>query len=363
MSYRRLWPAASSPSQPEKGLLGPSDIRCCLTASGALRDTTDDFDTRCDAYWSQRTATAQTSGAVLFNEMKFRLAGFSAAGDDAGVPEGVPRARLELELGLTDYREHLVTNGSTSFVPRAGGVPSNGANALGVECVLLTSDRQAVLFRRSPRVSQYAGWFCCPGGHAEPRRLLSNTALLSIAPGRLIPPPPSLFPPPTSHDPSASSMQPTQTATLREWRNDLLAEALPMCDEQRLRDATVAELFHAAWDEIVEELGIDTSHGSEPASASPSCVRIRGLAALVVDDLGKPDAVFVAETSLSAAAVKKSFDARVGADAFESDVNSLLCIPCSVDRASRDPWRSMLPLGAQVTPPSAACLDAVWNMS
>lgn len=83
---------------------------------------------------------------------------------------------LRLQLGLTCYKDFLGTNWSHE----AGNLQQRGrmevgdpqallAQPLGVGAVLVTSDGQVVMLRRSQRVAEAAGLLDIPGGHPEPK--------------------------------------------------------------------------------------------------------------------------------------------------------------------------------------------------
>lgn len=83
---------------------------------------------------------------------------------------------LRLQLGLTCYKDFLGTNWSQE----AGNLQQRGrlevgdpqallAQPLGVGAVLVTSDGQVVMLRRSQRVAEAAGLLDIPGGHPEPK--------------------------------------------------------------------------------------------------------------------------------------------------------------------------------------------------
>ncbi|XP_060742832.1 uridine diphosphate glucose pyrophosphatase NUDT22 [Tachysurus vachellii] len=91
-------------------------------------------------------------------------------------PSEVNGAILRLQLGLTCYKDFLGTNWSQEAVnlQQRGRLESGDpqvllAQPLGVGAVLLTSDGQIVMLRRSQRVAEAAGLLDIPGGHPEPK--------------------------------------------------------------------------------------------------------------------------------------------------------------------------------------------------
>ena len=86
---------------------------------------------------------------------------------------------LRLELGITSYREYLITNRLGSDARQVlerdglrehGGAGAHLSNALGCEAVLVTRDEQVVLLRRSAAITSAAGQYNGPSGHPEPER-------------------------------------------------------------------------------------------------------------------------------------------------------------------------------------------------
>jgi len=86
---------------------------------------------------------------------------------------------LRLDLGITSYREYLITNCLGSDARQVlerdglrehGGAGAHLSNALGCEAVLVTRDEQVVLLRRSAAITSAAGQYNGPSGHPEPER-------------------------------------------------------------------------------------------------------------------------------------------------------------------------------------------------
>lgn len=127
------------------------------------------MDARLEAVWQERLAAAASSGGKLFDATKFRLHRIR--------PDPGQRGAVRLELGLTSYKQYVGTNQlprAQRALLEADGIgdfndrDAHLSNALGCETVLLTSDEQAVLLRRSARVSAFTGLYNGPSGHAEP---------------------------------------------------------------------------------------------------------------------------------------------------------------------------------------------------
>lgn len=103
----------------------------------------------------------------------------SCCREAAGEPQKDVRpseAILRLQLGLTCYKDFLGTNWSEEAMNlqqrgrlEVGDPQALLAQPLGVGAVLLTSDGQVVMLRRSQRVAEAAGLLDIPGGHPEPK--------------------------------------------------------------------------------------------------------------------------------------------------------------------------------------------------
>ncbi|MCE5326187.1 MAG: NUDIX hydrolase [Planctomycetaceae bacterium] len=100
-----------------------------------------DQQKRIDAAWEQALAKAARRGARLFDGPLCRLMDFSFA-------EG----RLELHLSPTSYKQFVGTNRSDPTARLFGGTL---ADPLGVIALVLTSDGQILLGRRSKTVAEY----------------------------------------------------------------------------------------------------------------------------------------------------------------------------------------------------------------
>ena len=95
----------------------------------------------------------------LFNGRKFRYGGAHVGGGGGG------GMRMQLELGLTDYRAMVGTNLSPRFGQLLGQDPRLLANALGNGAVVETSDGCVMLLLRSPEMLEAPNTFVFPGGH------------------------------------------------------------------------------------------------------------------------------------------------------------------------------------------------------
>ena len=127
-------------------------------------------DAEIEAVWRRRLAQAEASGGRLFDQSKFRLQRIG----------WVDRRRdaVLIELGLTSYKEYVGTNQLPEAARQAleadgarehdGDASAHLSNALGCETLLLTSDAQVVMLRRSRQVSSGEGLYNGPSGHPEP---------------------------------------------------------------------------------------------------------------------------------------------------------------------------------------------------
>lgn len=328
---------------------------------------------------------------VMFNGTKFRLHGCGGAANPDG--QGSGDDRLKLRLGVTDYRSLGATNFAhdpydppMTFTSKAVAVSDNGNDAdndntdgggrveplllphmsmaLGVEALLITSDDFAVLYRRSNRVIENAGWYCCPGGHAEPsaalkRQLVGVAGRGGAAPGSaaavqaLSEQFPADFeagnvfarvidPPNASSEDIAARVRRLHAA---------MADAMAP-------EAVLDELFSAPVDEVVEEIGLNRE-----------LLTCEGLCAVVVasNNAWKPDLVFRVRVALTATEVQQVFARGTAAEAFESE-GALCFLPLA---ARSGDWHSALRSAAatadrgssapsdaavRIVPPSQACL-------
>ena len=217
-------------------------------------------DANLEAVWEAKLEAANASGGRLFDMSKFRLhrIGWSDANCEV----------LLIELGLTSYKEYVGTNQMpqaqrTSL--EADGMADFGeprahlSNALGCEAVLVTSDGQVVLLRRSGKVLSGHGQYNGPSGHAEPLH--------------------------AGIEAHAGSGE--QRASL----------------EGRAR----SELFEAILAEVHEETNVPRAALSTPV-----------LIGAMEDDQRKPDLLFLVRTCLDAEGVRQAY-AEGAAEGWESD--------------------------------------------
>jgi hypothetical protein len=117
---------------------------------------------RADELWTNLLAR----NPRLFSALKFRLALV-----ETRAPYDAP-VTARLGVGLTDYKAFLTTNRAedaamVAALPRP--VEPVLAMSLGCGALIVTADGAVVFHRRSFRVSEFRGWWDCPGGHAEPK--------------------------------------------------------------------------------------------------------------------------------------------------------------------------------------------------
>lgn len=253
------------------------------------------------APWAEKMKNAQAEAggpAKLFNGTKFRLAEVRTTTTENG-------RQVQLCLGITDYRSSLgCCEGIAAYEQHAAGtnspLESFLSQALGVEALVVTSDSYCVLFRRSQHVAEMAGWYCCPGGHPEPKNILRNESAMHM-----------------SLDEQAG------------WF------------ERVTSDVVSRELYDSCVDEVVAELGIS-------ATALCHC----GLVGIIQHAVTrKPDVISVIRTTMTSEEVRLQFDRREADETFESDEGSCVLVkltPTSVREAT---------LKYRITPASLACLE------
>ncbi|XP_066524348.1 uridine diphosphate glucose pyrophosphatase NUDT22 [Hoplias malabaricus] len=176
---------------------------------------------------------------------------------------------LNLQLGLTCYKDFLGTNWSQEAVSlqqrgevEFGDTQALLAQPLGVGAVLVTSDGQVVLLRRSQKVAEAAGLLDIPGGHPEPKAVCQGVS----------------------------------------------EEAISMDLMHGCEKAVVAELFSSVCAEIRDEVNVPLSFLSPPV--------LMGIA-LNHTSAGRPSAEFYIRCSLTTEEVK-DFYWRGGPEAHES---------------------------------------------
>ena len=253
-------------------------------------DTSEVLDVEIERIWKQKI----TENPRVFNGLKFRLE-TQQVNDD----------KLTLQLGLTDYRSYL----GTAFAPEetvqlAMKEKSHSSShpfmshALGVESLLLTSDQWLVFIKRSTDVSEYQGYLCGPGGHAEPKNVVENS---------------------------------------KELPHERITEIL---SEESKQSLILEEVFNSAVDEVAEEVGLPhktlTNNG------------IIGIARNTAAR-GKPDLLFLITTVLSRNEIKAIYDKGEMAEKFES--TEIAFVPADDKTA----LQALLDEG-KITPPSAAAL-------
>eukprot|EP00755_Sulcionema_specki_P039985 Sspe_Gene.113848::Locus_98624_Transcript_1_1_Confidence_1.000_Length_1008::g.113848::m.113848 len=240
-----------------------------------------------DEEWERRKRA--NPSAKLFNGLKFR---FHSIDDGA------------LCLGLTDYKSYIGTHymPDETFAECSKECTGVLSNALGVEAMVVTADGHAVLFRRSDKVAEYPGFYCLPGGHAEPGKVYEAV---------------TGSPPPDD-----------KTAVL-----EVLGR-----NEGAVRDEVIGSIL----DEVHEEIGVPRDS-----------LAIDGVLGVVANTRtrGKPDVLFLVRCALPQSEVQRLYDAGHATEQYESD--HLLFLP-TADRGRLEAMVSE----NRVTPPSAAALLA-----
>ena len=115
---------------------------------------------------AERWVAATSANHRLFNQSKFRL---------AGAVTGLAGGGVSLQVGLTDYRDHvgsnLVSRGLAALPTESADTtvsPPDMAQCIGVGAWLLTTDTQLVLVETAAWKGEGACMVDRPGGHAEP---------------------------------------------------------------------------------------------------------------------------------------------------------------------------------------------------
>jgi hypothetical protein len=124
----------------------------------------NDIQKKLDEKWNELVHDAEP-GRILFNQSKFRLHSVEMKPneDDHSI-------RAILNLGLTDYKSFICTqqqnlpNDIRQYITE-----DHLAHPLGVGALLITSDDQIVLIKRSSACMDLPNVYDLPGGHAEPR--------------------------------------------------------------------------------------------------------------------------------------------------------------------------------------------------
>ncbi|ORC90863.1 putative nucleoside diphosphate-linked moiety X motif 22-like [Trypanosoma theileri] len=310
----------------------PSTLEATVRRSHNRAEDTATDHTAIEETWNKLTKRndGEPQRENVYNGLKFRLHGVVQEGN-----------KCSLQLGLTDYKSSLGTTRNigmyAELAKRKGVLLENYlANALGVECFTLTSDGMGVLFCRSESVSEYPGFFCFPGGHAEPNKIFNWQHFKE------------------THSRDTSTIITTTNNNNSNNNNNnnnkssssLLNEAAGWF-EYVTTSTLVDLLFDAATMEVADELGV------EPTSCSN-----KGLLSVVRNVKSrKPDVCFFIQLSLNASEVKKCFNSRRGADAFESIPNSLRLIDLNMIK-TEEAARCFVEekLQGKLTPASFACL-------
>ena len=95
-------------------------------------------------------------------------------------------SKLTIHAGETDYKSYLGTNGSNCEQLLDLGLQTYGnkqacmSDAIGVGALLLSSDHQIILIRRSGSVGEHCGKLDIPGGHPEPEVMVSRIQVLGF---------------------------------------------------------------------------------------------------------------------------------------------------------------------------------------
>jgi len=138
-------------------VLGPfkrSDVVC--TFSLDRMSTNPETEQLIEQAWQTRLALAEERGQSLFAGPMCRFEGWT-----------VENGQLLVNFGLTDYREFVGTNIANPAIQSRFGEPFL-ANGTGVCSILLTSDNQIVIQRRSQSVFEHPGMLNFCGGSLNP---------------------------------------------------------------------------------------------------------------------------------------------------------------------------------------------------
>ncbi|KAI8480009.1 uridine diphosphate glucose pyrophosphatase NUDT22-like isoform X1 [Branchiostoma floridae x Branchiostoma belcheri] len=194
----------------------------------------------------------------LFNGSKFRMQSVDMLERD-----GEGNNLVTFRIGLTDYRDFMGTNMSrdAAYLMQRGRQSCGDPHAylsqpVGVGSMVITSDDQVVMMRRSSWVSEGPGQLDRPGGHAEPKEV-------------------------------------TKRCGSDEFTND----------------AVLDELFESVISEIRDEINIPESFLSEPRLLGVNGNHKSG---------GRPSVEFIVRCSLTAEEVQARYQAGGQAEADES---------------------------------------------
>eukprot|EP01059_Diplonema_ambulator_P029650 TRINITY_DN4929_c0_g1_i5.p1 TRINITY_DN4929_c0_g1~~TRINITY_DN4929_c0_g1_i5.p1 ORF type:complete len:262 (+),score=95.34 TRINITY_DN4929_c0_g1_i5:1237-2022(+) len=223
-------------SAPAGTAIKPADVKVSLGVAYNAH-LTEKLAKEIDSTWEAKKL--KHPNVRLFNGLKFRLGGVRA------MEKGV-----ELQIGITDYKSFIGTHYLEADVLReAVGACDDYdpymSHALGVESLVVSSDGVLVFIKRSDKVAEYPGFYCGPGGHAEPHKVIK--------------------------DPN-----PDHTALVQDMAGK--------------EDLVLQEMFNSSMDEVVEELGLpyDT-------------LQLAGLLGVAVNTRtrNKPDLLYLIKCSLT----------------------------------------------------------------
>lgn len=229
------------------GTLQPQQVRVTFHSQNDRKAHSS--DSRIEEIWTE----AVTKNSRIYDGSKFRLQGVSWS-----------RGLLQVDLGLTGYKEYLGSHGRPLEERRQleehglrdfGDKAAHFSQALGCEAVLATADGQAVLLRRSGAVGTNSGLYNGPSGHPEPKNVSEAPAASA----------------------SSSSI------------------------------AVQQELFRSVVDEAVAETNVPRESLAEPE-----------LMGFMADSTGKPDVLFLLRTSFTSEEVQLAYS-KGAEEAWESD--------------------------------------------
>lgn len=147
-------------SVPGKHLIGEGATRVHISPDFNRKEIPKEEDF-IDSTWVKRT----NENPKLYNGSKFRVDSVHHNGHI-----------LELNIGLTCYRDFLGTNWSSnaSALQKLGKRDHNNtqaymSDAMGVGAFVKTSDNKVIFLKRSIYCGEAAGLWDIPGGHAEPQ--------------------------------------------------------------------------------------------------------------------------------------------------------------------------------------------------
>jgi len=231
---------------------------------------------------------AKNPNVILFNGLKFRFDGI------------VPGDKIMMRLGITNYMEFMGTNylPDEEWINRIPNPDRWLSQPLGVEAVVTTADNFFVLFKRSLKVADHPGWFCCPGGHPEPQPCMDKISF------------------------SSDGKTPAEMAEALSERPDIISE----------------EIFDSILLEVHEEINV-----------SKDSLTNLGILGIVenIQCHNKPDVIFHVACNLTKEQIQAEYDGEIkGKEQYESDF--LLFLPVEKTAVEKS--------GLNITPASEACL-------